>query len=45
MRFGKQEQVGGMLQEAKSFVSTFDEIVSTVTEKEITQHREPLKKA
>jgi len=44
MKVDKEEQVGQMLREAKMFISIFDEIVSNITEKEITTHRENLKK-
>ncbi len=45
MKLDKEEQIGKMLQEAKTFVSMFDEIVSNLNEKEISAHREHLKKA
>ena len=44
MKVDKEEQVGKMLQEAKIFVSMFDEIVSNADEKEISAYREELKK-
>lgn len=45
MRVGKEEQVKKMLQEAKQFVSEFDERVSTINEKEISVFRNILQKA
>jgi len=42
MRVGKEEQVQKMLQEAKEFVSIFDELVSNVNEEEITSYREKI---
>ncbi len=42
MRVDKEEQVKQMLQEAKTFVSQFDEITSNTTEKEIQTHRTAL---
>ncbi len=45
MNVDKEEQVGTMLQEAKMFISTLDEIVSNLNEKEINAHRKNLKKA
>src|SRR3989344_1140312 len=45
MKFGKEEQVDKMLQEAKIFVSIFDELVSNITENEISDYREKLKQA
>ncbi|MBI2543257.1 MAG: HEPN domain-containing protein [Candidatus Aenigmarchaeota archaeon] len=43
MRVGKKEQVERMLQEAKEFVSIFDEMVSNVNEEEIKSYRGKLK--
>jgi len=43
MRIGKEEQVEKMLQEAKEFVSIFDEIVSNINEEEINSYREKIK--
>ncbi len=43
MRVDKGDEVGKMLQEAKTFVSMFDEIVSNLTENDINLHREKLK--
>jgi len=45
MKIGKEKQVKQMLQEAKRFVSMFDEIVSNINEKEIEPFRYTLKKA
>lgn len=39
MRVGKKDQVEKMLQEAKEFVSVFDEIVSNLNEDEINSSR------
>ncbi len=44
MQVGKEEQVSKLLQEAKIFVSMFDEIVSNLNEKEISVYRENLEK-
>jgi len=43
MRVDKEEQVGKMIQEAKMFVSIFDEVVSNINEKEIISYRRKLK--
>ena len=43
MRVDKEEQVGKMIQEAKMFVSIFDELVSNINEKEIISYRRKLK--
>ncbi len=45
MKVDKEEEVGRMLREAKTFVSTFDEIVSNLSEKEINAHRTKLRKS
>ncbi len=45
MKVDKEEQVGKMLQEAKVFVAMFDELVSNLSEKEISEHREKLSRA
>jgi uncharacterized protein (UPF0332 family) len=42
MRVGKKEQVEKMLQEAKEFVSVFDEIVSNLNEDGINSYRKKL---
>ena len=42
MRVGKQEEVDQMLKEAKIFVATFDDLVSTISEKEVNKYRERL---
>ena len=39
MKIDQEEQVSKMLQEAKLFVSTFDELVSKINESEIVRHR------
>ena len=44
MKIDKEEQVDKMLQEAKNFVSMFDEIVSNLIENDINLYREKLKK-
>ena len=44
MKTDKEEQVGKMLQEAKIFVSMFDEIVSNLTENDVNLYRDKLKK-
>ncbi len=43
MKTDKDEQVGEMLQDAKAFVSIFDEIVSNLNENDIALYREKLK--
>ena len=45
MKVDKEEQVGKMLQEAKMFISMFDELVSNLNEEEINLNRARLKKA
>ena len=45
MKVDKGEQVGKMLQEAKTSISIFDELVSDLNEKEISMHRKNLKKS
>ena len=45
MKVDQEIKVGMMLQEAKTFVSNFDETVSNLNEKEISMYRENLKKA
>ena len=42
MKVGQKENVRAMLNEAKTFVSLFDEIVSNLTEQEIKIYREKL---
>lgn len=42
MKVGKEEQVKQMLQEAKMFVSMFDELVSNLNEEEINSYRKQL---
>jgi hypothetical protein len=44
MRVGKEEQINQMLREAKTLVSVFDEIVSSINEKEINSYRATIKK-
>ena len=43
MKIGKEEEVRKMLQEAKEFVSIFDELVSNINEKKIDSYRMILK--
>jgi len=45
IKVDKHEQVSQMLQEAKFFVSLFDEIVSNTTDQDAHTHRDTLKKA
>ncbi|MBI3051245.1 hypothetical protein HYY74_02200 [Candidatus Woesearchaeota archaeon] len=45
MKTDKAEEVGKMLQEAKEFVSIFDEIASKLNERTIALYRENLEKA
>ena len=40
MKFDQEEKIRKMLQEAKIFVSNFDELVSNLTESEVEKHRE-----
>ena len=42
MKIGKEDQVEKMLQEAKEFVSLFDEIISNINEEEINSYREKI---
>lgn len=42
MRVGKEEQVQKMLQDAKEYVSIFDEIASNINEEEIKYYREKI---
>jgi len=42
MKIDQESKINAMLQEAKIFISTFDEIVSKLTESEINKHRETL---
>lgn len=44
MKTDKEEQMEQMLQEAKAFVSMFDELVSNINEKEIDSYRRCLKR-
>lgn len=44
MRTGKEEEVSQMLQEAKLFVSMFDEIVSNINEEETIAYRNNVKR-
>src|SRR3989344_6937961 len=44
MRVDKDEQVAIMLQEAKTFIAMFDELVSNLNEKETDSYRNKLKK-
>lgn len=44
MKIGKEKEVKQMLQEAKIFVSVFDELVSNLNEEEINSYRGILKK-
>ena len=44
MKVGKEEDVRKMLQEAKIFVSMFDEIVSNLNETEVSNHKSMLKR-
>lgn len=44
MRTGKRDEVEKLLQEAKSFVCTFDDLVSTLSEKEILSYKNSLMK-
>ena len=43
MKVDKEEQVSKMIQEAKTFVSMFDELISNINEKEIISYRRKLK--
>lgn len=45
MKVGQKEKIKLMLQEAKLFISEFDEIVSSLTDDEIKTYREKLKKS
>jgi len=40
MKVDQEDKIRTMLQESKMFVSTFDEIVSKLSEKEIKEYRE-----
>ncbi len=42
MKVGQEEKVTSMLQEAKIFISNFNEIVSNITETEINSYRQKL---
>jgi len=44
MKVDEETKIQTMLQEAKIFVSEFDEILSKQTEKEIKQYREKISK-
>ena len=44
MKVDKQEQVQQMLQEAKIFVSMFDELIANLSEEEIKSYRNSLKR-
>ncbi|MDI6721126.1 MAG: HEPN domain-containing protein [Candidatus Aenigmarchaeota archaeon] len=44
MKTGKEDQVEKMLQEAKEFVSVFDEIISNLNEHEINFYRDKITK-
>lgn len=44
MKVDKEEQVNKMLQEAKIFISIFDELVSNINEREINSYRAKLKR-
>ena len=44
MKVDKEEQVNKMLQEAKMFISVFDELVSNIIEREINSYRTKLKR-
>ena len=44
MRIDKEQEVKKMLQDAKTFVSSFDELVSNTTNEEINNYRKVLKK-
>mgnify|MGYP001593683474 FL=1 len=44
MRVDKNEQVSIMLQEAKTFIAMFDELVSNLSEKEADSYRNKIKK-
>lgn len=43
MKVGKEQEVAKMLQEAKTFISMFDELVSNLNEEEINSYRDILK--
>ena len=43
MKIDKEQEVSRILQEAKIFISEFDELVSNLSEKEIEDYREKLK--
>ncbi|MBI2208373.1 HEPN domain-containing protein [Candidatus Woesearchaeota archaeon] len=45
MKVGKEEEVERMLQEAKTFISEFDNFISNLNEEEIGFYRDNLKKA
>ena len=45
IKIGKEKEIEQMLQKAKIFVSTFDKIISDITEKEIISYRNKLKLA
>ena len=44
MKVGKEQEVAKMLQEAKMFVSSFDNIVSNLSQEEINSYRNKLRK-
>lgn len=44
MKVGKENEVGTMLQEAKTFIAEFDNIVSNLTEQERETYRSKLKR-
>lgn len=44
MKFDQEDKIRKMLQEAKIFVSNFDELVSKLTELEIKDYREMINK-
>ena len=45
MKVGKENEVGKMLQEAKTFVSIFDELVSNLQQKDVDSYRNILIKS
>ena len=44
IKIGKEQEIAKMLQEAKAFVSSFDNIVSNLSQEDINSYRNKLKK-
>ena len=44
MKFGQEAEIRSMLQEAKLFVSNYDNIISNLTENEVKEYRETISK-